>query len=73
MAACKLDNEAISKAMYFRDVTVETEIDRMKSEFLSADVQCMALPILLLARGFDKTTAHAPLRRPLLTKPTSLI
>ncbi len=66
VTVCQLDNETISKIMYFRDVTAETEIDRMKSEFLSTAAHELRTPMssvygfteLLLTRDFDKETRH---------------
>ncbi|MDD5329947.1 MAG: PAS domain S-box protein [Sulfuricella sp.] len=55
---------AQGSVMYFRDVTRETEIDRMKSEFLSTAAHELRTPMasifgfseLLLAREFDPAT-----------------
>ncbi len=56
--------DAQGSVMYFRDVTRETEIDRMKSEFLSTAAHELRTPMasiygfseLLLAREFDAAT-----------------
>ncbi|MCA8974812.1 MAG: PAS domain-containing protein, partial [Planctomycetes bacterium] len=56
--------EGGSKVLYFRDVTRETEVDRMKSEFLSTAAHELRTPMasvfgfseLLLKRNFDEKT-----------------
>ena len=66
LTPCQLNNETISKVIYFRDVTIETEIDRMKSEFLSTAAHELRTPMssvfgfteLLLIREFDKETTE---------------
>ncbi len=57
-------NTLIKKVIFFRDVTIETEVDRMKSEFLSAAAHELRTPMssiygfaeLLLHREFDSST-----------------
>ena len=57
-----LTDQQIAKIMYFRDVSKETEVDQMKSEFLSAAAHELRTPMssiygfteLLLARDFEK-------------------
>ena len=59
-----LKNAITPTIMYFRDVTLETEMDRMKSEFLSVAAHELRMPIssmygyceLLLNREFDELT-----------------
>jgi signal transduction histidine kinase len=59
-----LNNTITPTIMYFRDVTLETEMDRMKSEFLSVAAHELRMPIssmygyceLLLNREFDSLT-----------------
>lgn len=56
--------ETVSQILYFRDVTHETEVDRMKSEFLSTAAHELRTPMasvygfseLLLAQEFDQAT-----------------
>jgi len=56
--------ETVSEILYFRDVTHETEVDRMKSEFLSIAAHELRTPMasifgfaeLLLAQEFDDET-----------------
>lgn len=60
----RLSDQAIAKVMYFRDVSIETEVDRMKSEFLSTAAHELRTPMasvygfsqLLLSREFDADT-----------------
>jgi PAS domain S-box-containing protein len=62
--------ETVSQILYFRDVTHETEVDRMKSEFLSTAAHELRTPMasvygfseLLLNQEFDEAT-----RRDVLT------
>jgi PAS domain S-box-containing protein len=62
--------ETVSQILYFRDVTHETEVDRMKSEFLSTAAHELRTPMasvygfseLLLNQEFDEST-----RRDVLT------
>ena len=57
-------SETVSQIMYFRDVTYETEVDQMKSEFLSTAAHELRTPMasilgfseLLLGRNFDADT-----------------
>jgi PAS domain S-box-containing protein len=54
------------QVLYFRDVTHETEIDKMKSEFLSTAAHELRTPLasiygfseLLMNREYDKETSH---------------
>ena len=54
--------ETVSQILYFRDVTHETEVDRMKSEFLSHAAHELRTPMasiygyseLMLAQSFDE-------------------
>lgn len=54
------DSDAVSQVLYFRDVTHETEVDRMKSEFLSTAAHELRTPMasiygyteLMLAEDF---------------------
>jgi signal transduction histidine kinase len=56
--------EGGSKVLYFRDITRETEVDRMKSEFLSTAAHELRTPMasvfgfseLLLKRDYDEKT-----------------
>jgi signal transduction histidine kinase len=58
------DAEAVSQILYLRDVTHETEVDRMKSEFLSHAAHELRTPMasiygfseLLLEMDFDEAT-----------------
>lgn len=59
-----LNNSTTPTILYFRDMTLETEMDRMKSEFLSITAHELRMPIasmygyceLLLNREFDELT-----------------
>ncbi len=56
--------EGASRVLYFRDITRETEVDRMKSEFLSTAAHELRTPMasvfgfseLLLRRDYDEAT-----------------
>jgi signal transduction histidine kinase/CHASE1-domain containing sensor protein len=58
--------ERVSNILYFRDITRETEVDRMKSEFLSHAAHELRTPMasiygfteLLLTQKFDETERH---------------
>jgi signal transduction histidine kinase len=58
------DTDAVSQILYFRDVTHETEVDRMKSEFLSHAAHELRTPMasiygfseLLLEMDLDEAT-----------------
>ncbi|WAK03236.1 PAS domain S-box protein [Methylobacter sp. YRD-M1] len=62
VTTCEFANESISKIIYFRDVTIETEADHMKYEFLCNAAHELRTPMssvygfteLLLTREFDK-------------------
>ena len=62
----RLSDQAIAKVMYFRDISIETEVDRMKSEFLSTAAHELRTPMasvygfsqLLLSREFDRDTTQ---------------
>ncbi|MEI7429310.1 MAG: PAS domain-containing protein, partial [Betaproteobacteria bacterium] len=57
---------SVSQILYFRDVTYETEVDQMKSEFLSTAAHELRTPMasiygfaeLLLAQDFDEDTRN---------------
>lgn len=58
------DGKSLGRVLYLRDITHETEVDRMKSEFLSTAAHELRTPMasihgfseLLLARKFDEAT-----------------
>ena len=60
------DASTVSQILYFRDVTHETEVDQMKSEFLSTAAHELRTPMasvygfseVLLAQEFDAATQH---------------
>ena len=64
MTAYEPEDNASPVILYFRDVTLETEMDQMKNEFLSVAAHELRMPIasiygyseLLLMRDFDETT-----------------
>lgn len=59
-----IQNHAIAKVMYFRDISAESEVDQMKSQFLSTAAHELRTPMasvfgfseLLLTRQFDTET-----------------
>ena len=61
-----LTGEKEGQVLYFRDVTHETEIDKMKSDFLSTAAHELRTPLasiygfseLLMNRDYDKKMAH---------------
>ncbi len=65
-----LQSDEVAKVMYFRDISIENEVDQMKSEFLSTAAHELRTPMssvfgfseLLLSRGFD-----ADVQREILT------
>lgn len=60
------EGEAIGRVMYFQDVTHQTEVDRMKSEFLSTAAHELRTPLasvygfseLLMSIDYDKETRN---------------
>lgn len=64
VTVCQLAHEPISKVMYFRDVTLESQVDKMKNDFFSAAAYELRTPLtsiygyaeLLLASTFDPKT-----------------
>jgi PAS domain S-box-containing protein len=62
----ELDQQRLSRVMYFRDITAETLVDRMKSEFLSTAAHELRTPMsiilgyaeLLKLKSFDKNTEN---------------
>jgi PAS domain S-box-containing protein len=60
------ETENVSQILYFRDVTHETEVDRMKSEFLSTAAHELRTPMasiygyseVLLTQTFDEEMQH---------------
>ena len=60
------DAEAVSQILYFCDVTHETEVDRLKSEFLSTAAHELRTPMasiygfseLLLMKNYDTSTSR---------------
>ncbi|MDD5296135.1 MAG: ATP-binding protein [Rhodocyclaceae bacterium] len=64
VGVCLSNTETVSQILYFRDVTHEAEVDRMKSEFLSTAAHELRTPMasiygfseLLLTQAFDPHT-----------------
>ena len=62
----QINNSSLSKVLYFRDITVETEIAEIKSEFLATAAHELRTPMasvfgfseLLLSRDFDRDTTR---------------
>lgn len=62
----KIHNHAIAKIWYFRDISYESEVDQMKSQFLSTAAHELRTPMasifgfseLLLSRDFDRETTR---------------
>jgi len=60
------ESSSVSQILYFRDVTYETEVDRMKSEFLSTAAHELRTPMasifgfaeVLLTQDFDEAIRH---------------
>ena len=60
----QISNQEIAKVLYFRDISVECEVDQMKSQFLSTAAHELRSPMasvfgfseLLLCRDFDPET-----------------
>lgn len=60
------ESSTVSQILYFRDVTHETEVDQMKSDFLSTAAHELRTPMasvfgfseVLLAQEFDAATQH---------------
>jgi signal transduction histidine kinase len=60
------ESSTVSQILYFRDVTHETEVDQMKSEFLSTAAHELRTPMasvfgfseVLLSQEYDATTQH---------------
>jgi len=60
----QIENQEIAKVLYFRDISVESEVDQMKSQFLSTAAHELRTPMasvfgfseLLLQREFDAET-----------------
>jgi signal transduction histidine kinase len=58
--------QSVSQILYFRDITYETQVDRMKSEFLSTAAHELRTPMasiygyseLMLARDFNEDEVH---------------
>jgi signal transduction histidine kinase len=61
-----LHHFGIAKVLYFRDISTETEVDQMKSQFLSTAAHELRTPMasvfgfseLLLSREFDSAVRH---------------
>ena len=60
------NGKTVSRILYFRDVTLDKELDRMKSEFLSTAAHELRTPMasiygfseVLLSQDFDEGTRH---------------
>ncbi len=65
-----LEHHDIAKVLYFRDISIESEVDQMKSEFLSTAAHELRTPMasvygfseLLLSRSFDQETTQEILK-----------
>jgi signal transduction histidine kinase len=53
----KSDAQSVSRILYFRDITYETEVDRMKSEFLSTAAHELRTPMASIF-GFSELLIH---------------
>ncbi|MCF8211192.1 MAG: hypothetical protein K9K38_17590, partial [Rhodoferax sp.] len=56
------DSTSVSQILYFRDVTHETEVDQMKSEFLSTAAHELRTPMASIF-GFSEVLLHQELDR----------
>ena len=61
-----LTGNDVAKAIYFRDISIETEVDQIKSQFLAIAAHELRAPMasvlgfseLLIAREYDRQTTH---------------